>query len=411
MSALQVTVRRFAAAPTFRAFRFAAFSRYWTTAFVALSAWTVYFTTVGYLAYDLTRDPFILGAVSFSQSLPFLLIGPFSGLLIDRVDRRNLLIATQLLQVGLMLALLISQLTGALSVTVLIGAALTMGAISAFDFPGRLTYVPSLVDRESLPSAVALASGVFPLANVLGPSIAGVLLGFAGAEWCFLIAAVGYLGFAISLTGLPSTLSSGRPVNALADLVRGYRYVLKTRVVFGLLINMLTPVIFGRLYQAFMPAVALDVLNVGTVGLGALFSAVGIGAFAGMLAVPLMAELPRRGRVIVFAAAAIGVTLIAFGLSRSLPISLLAMLGYGVAQSAFFGLTTALLQIAAEEQYRGRVMSLFTLVYGISPLGFLAGGWLATILSVPATMGLGGGVILLGAVLAPKVLAGVWEME
>src|SRR4029079_3852157 len=110
--------------------------------------------------------------------LPLLIAGPFSGLLIDRVDRRKLLIVTQTVQALVMLMLFAAKLTGVMTIPLVIVAALIMGTVSAFDWPCRLTYVASLVDHESLPSAVAVASGIYPLSSVLGPMIAGYLLRF-----------------------------------------------------------------------------------------------------------------------------------------------------------------------------------------------------------------------------------------
>lgn len=364
-------------------------------------------TSQGWLVLDLTDSESLLGLVSAAAAAPILLLSLFAGVLADRVDRRLLLVSTQLVGAALVAALAALVTTGVVEYWQILLIAFATGSCIALGNPAFQAIVPSLVDRAAIGNAVALNSAQFNLARIVGPVSAGVVISLGGMALGFWANAAAILLLAAIVWRLPVS----RPRSDLtteaslwANLTDGVRYVLGTRPLSTLVLLAAAPTLLVLPYIALLPVYARDILGIGAPGLGLLSGAIGIGALGG--AVGVAVARPRRsGRLLVVGLAAAGVAVTVFGVSTWLPVSLAALVVLGAAQVAYFATTMTLIQALAPGRLRGRVMSVYILTsWGVLPIGNvvtgvvaeLAGAWIALV---------GGGILtllVLGVTLAAR---------
>src|SRR5262245_34862347 len=239
--------------------------------------------TLGWLLYDLTGSSVLLGLLNGLRALPFLIASPIAGVAADRMDRKQLILATQyvLIMTTLTMGLLVAS--GILEVWHLFVFTVVTGVIWAFVDPVRQTLVPALVPREDLMNAVALNSAAFNLTKVIGPSLGGVLILFSGAAGNFFVQSAAYIGVLASIywMSIPPTPTEARQSSAIANLKEGLVYVWSNPSVFALMATALVPRIFAVPYQTLMPVFQKDVLKVGPEGLGVLLAAPGRGRNVG----------------------------------------------------------------------------------------------------------------------------------
>jgi len=277
------------------------FLLFWSTISLSLTGVWVRITAQGWLVYDLTHDEFLLGLVSFCQAAPVLIVSPIAGAIIDRVDRRLVLLIVQVVVATTMFLLATLVVTGAIEVWHIMVLAAIAGTASGFDWPARLSLVPALVPKSHLQSAVALNAAAFNASRVVGPVVAGLLIGSIGVAWCFFLNSAMYIPFILALLSISvdRAIPKGPPTAALSDLVEGYRYIWRTASIRGLLSVDIIPLMFGISYFTLAPAIARDVLGLGGRGLGFLLAANGIGYLVGTLAVAAMSGVRHRGRIVV----------------------------------------------------------------------------------------------------------------
>ena len=362
----------------------------------------------GWLVYRLTGSALELGIIGFCGQIPALLLGPFAGVIIDRVDRRRLLVATQVLL--LVHAAVLAGLTLANIITVpqLLVLQLMQGAINAFDMPARQSFVVEMVDDpDDLSNAIALNSTMINGSRVIGPSVGGALIAMVGEGWCFAIDALSYVAVIASLMAMttPRSRPAPRGTRVLQELRSGWRYVMSSRSIRTTLALVVITSTMGMPYTVLMPAVAADALGGGPNTLGALMAAVGVGALAGGLYLASRESVAGLDRVILVGAVLFGGSLVAFSLSRVL---WLALLTVGVTGTGFIiqlASTNTLLQATVDERFRGRVMSFYTTaILGTVPIGSLLAGVAADRIGAPATTMIGGIACMLGGVWFASVL-------
>lgn len=382
------------------AFKSRQFLMFWSTICLSLTGLWVRITAQGYLVYDLTEDEFLLGLVGFANAAPVLLAAPIAGAVLDRIDRRRVLLTVQstLVVTGLTLAILVQM--GNIQVWHVMLIAIVNGVASGFDWPARLTLMPALVQRRQLKSAVALTAAAFNGSRIIGPAIGGYLIGLVGLAACFYFNAALYVPFVIVL----ATLSIDRAVvppdqvagikGAYANLLDGYRYIWRTPVIRGLLSVDIIPLMFGVAYFTLAPAVARDVLGLGGQGLGLLLAANGIGALSGTIAVAMMSGARRRGRIVIAGVGCFGVVLIFFALSNNLILSLALILALGLATSTYATFNDTLVQTLVDEEYRGRVLAVYTMLWGLTPIGGLEAGFIARYIGVQGALVVNGLIVL-----------------
>jgi len=387
----------------FSALEVPAFARYWYALCLSMTGTWVRITAMGVLVYDLTGNEFKLGLISFLQAIPELLVGPIAGAYLDRVDRRKVLMAVQTVLITCMAAVTILIATDTIQFWHLGIVALAMGIATGFDWPARLAMAPTLVDRSRLQSAVAINSAAFNGARVLGPTLAGWMIGALGIAFCFGFTAISAVPFLLVLFTLTTSMmrrtapldeTDRAAESPFTTLIEGYRYIWRTPTVRALLSVDIVPIALGMAYSTMAPAIAKDVLKLPDGGLGWLLTANGVGALAGTLLVATLSGVRQRGRIVIGGIALFATMLIVFGLSNSLWVSLPAMLVLGLVFSTYGTMNDTLVQTNIDESYRGRIVAVQTMLWGLTPIGGLLAGTLADVFNVQWAVAINGILVL-----------------
>jgi MFS family permease len=329
-----------------------------------------------------------------------LVASPIAGALLDRVDRRKILLIVQLVVASAMLVLALLVVSGRVEVWHIMLIAVIVGTASGFDWPARLSLVPTLVDTRQLQSAVALNATAFNGSRVVGPVVAGLLIATVGVAICFFLNAAMYVPFILVLatlstdTALPAVRKDRGP---LQDLVEGYRYIWRTPTIRGLLSVDIVPLMFGISYFTLAPAIARDVLGLSSQGLGFLLAASGIGYLAGTLLIAATGGRSGRGRWVVIGVAAYAVLIVLFASSSNPMLSGALILCLGLVAAAYATLNDTLLQLTVDDAFRGRVLAVYSMFWGLTPIGSLEAGLLASNVGVQTALAINGLIILLYA--------------
>ncbi len=375
-------------------------------------------TALGWLVLGLTNSPALLGVVSAASTAPVLLLSLYAGVLADRVDRRRLLSGSQIAQ-GLFAALLaILTMTHVIAFWQILLLAVLAGTAQALGSPAFQAIVPALVGGDAVGNAIALNSAQFNLSRVIGPVMAGVLIGLVGEATSFWLNAVSFAAvvYVLTLIHLPPNAEFDRVEQSVwGHLVDGLTYVRRDRVLQYLLLLAAVPTIFLMPYLTLLPVFARDVLSIGAPGLGLLTASMGIGALTGALVVAVLRPGGGDGRLMLGGLAVMVLGVIAFAGSRWVPLSCLALAVAGAAQVWYFTSANTLVQLLSPGRLRGRILSLYVLTsFGVQPLGSLGAGALAQAAGGPlalvvcATVAAVGGVAAVAA--CPELLGLHGEM-
>ena len=357
-----------------------------------------------WLVYRLTGSATLLGVVAFASNLPILLLAPFVGLWCDRFNRHRMMTGTQvaeLLQAVLLAALAFSGIIAVWHIVVL---AILLGVCIAVELPVRHAFLPELLeDRADIPNAIALISLVGNCGRLIGPVLAGLLIGAFSEATCFLINALSYVAVLASLACIRVTPQhQSQPPHphpsALRGIKEGVVYAWRS-VPMRLLLSLLAAMaLAGAPYNALMPAVVHEVYAGDAQTLGLLVGAAGMGAICGTLMLAARRNVRGLTRIVIAAAVISGCALIALSCSRRLPWSLLLMAAIGFSTLVISVSVNMILQTIVDDDKRGRVMSLYTVAFlGVAPLGGLLAGVLADHIGATHTVFAGGVVGLLVA--------------
>jgi MFS family permease len=352
-----------------------------------------------WLIYRLTGSELLLGVAGFAGQIPTLLITPFAGVLVDRMDRRQMLVITQAASLVQSALLAVLTLVGHITVEQIVVLQIFQGIINAFDTPARQAFVSEMVeDRRDLPNAIALNSSMVNGSRIIGPSVGGLLIAGFGEGWCFAIDAISYLFVIASLVAMrvePRPRRGVSEMRVLQELGHGWRYILDHVPIRTALLMVAIVSMAGTPYSVLMPVMASERLGGGPNTLGILMAASGAGALGGALYLASRESVVGLGRVIMYATFLFGAGLIAFSQAHSVPVAciLLALAGAGFMMQ--LAATNTFLQTIVEEGLRGRVMSFYTMAFfGTVPIGSLIGGAIAERIGAPVTIALSGGLCL-----------------
>jgi MFS family permease len=355
-----------------------------------------------WLVYRLTHSALLLGIVGFSGQIVSFLLGPFAGVWVERLNRRKLLVWTQALAAVQSLALAALTLAHVINLWEIIALSAFQGLINAFDMPGRQSFLVQMVeDRKDLGNAIAINSSMANGARLIGPAIAGVVIGALGEGWCFLIDGVSYFAVIASLLLMhikPMDIRRGAS-SMLEQMREGWDYVRTFRPIRTILLLFALISLMGWPYAVLLPIFAGQVLHGSAYTLGWLTGASGVGALISGLSLAIRKSVAGLTRMVQIAAAMLGSALILFGLSHVLWMSLVLMLfvGFGLMQCA--AASNTIIQSLVTEDKRARVMSYYTMAFfGSAPFGSLLAGALAHRIGAPHTVIVTGACCVAGSI-------------
>ena len=398
---MSVTTFRGDLGNTFRAPRHRNFRLYWSGQLVSLTGTWMQSVAQGWLMHRLTSSALMLGLLGFMQFLPVLLLSLWAGVIVDSMDKRKLLLITQsafLLQAALLAA---AVSTGIVRPWMVLTLAFVFGTINALDLPVRQSIVVDLAGKDDFPNAIALNSAAFNTARIVGPAIAGILLATVGEAGCFWLNALSYTAVIVSIMRMDLVAKAGirfearRAVEAMAE---GVRYAKSVRPLRNLLTLLGLTAGLGFQYMILLPVYVREILKVDAKAYGLLVSAFGLGS---LIAAAWMTRIQdrwtlRRNIFIGLFTGAIGLG--TFAWSRALPLSLAMGFLAGFGLILYVATTNILIQSSTEDRYRGRIMSLYTLMFvGTAPIGALVSGSIAQRFGAPIATSVSALVLLGGA--------------
>jgi predicted MFS family arabinose efflux permease len=374
------------------------FRRLWFGALAASVGQWMQQVALGWLAIVMTNSPGFVGIVTFSAGLPFLVVAPFGGALIDRIDRRRLMLSCQVLAFLLATILAIDVMSAFVQPWHLPIAAFLNGSLQALLIPTQQSLVPALVPRESLTNAVGLMSAGQNMTRVVGPSVAGIVIGTIGVGPTFLAQALAIALSFILVLGIVLP-PRGQRSPAGRGIFHGIRLVISRPDLRSLFLLASIPTLFVFPYIGFLNVFARDILRIGAEGLGLLMAVSGCGAVVGSLLVAAAARSEGTGRLLLGMTVLYGLPIVGVALSRTLWVTLPMLFVAGMLGAAFMSGNNALVQHRVSDDVRGRVMGAYMLTWGLMPLGSLPMGMIADRIGTPVAVA-GGAVI-------SSVLAGI----
>ncbi|MEO7501383.1 MAG: MFS transporter [Gemmatimonadaceae bacterium] len=352
----------------------------------------------GWLALQLSNSAFVVGLVSAAGSLPILFFSLYAGVIVDRRDKLRLVMWAQVLLSIEAVMLWWLVWSGWITIPLLVALAFINGLISAVEIPARQSMIVDLVGKEDVLDAIALNSGGFNIARIIGPSIAAATIAGIGLAWCFAINSLSYIAVigCLAAIHLPKFVPAETIVAAREGFRQGIAYIRSRREVTGIMGVIAVYSIFGLQYVAMMPVIARDVLHTGAGGYGLLVTVVGVGALTGALTLAGLSNRVRRGRLFLLSAFAFAALLIVFSLVRVMWLAVVVLVVLGLTMMINGALANGILQSIVPDELRGRVMAAYVFVYvGFGPIGALITGAIANVVNVQWAIGGGGAVMLL----------------
>ncbi|HUQ18473.1 MAG TPA: MFS transporter [Gemmatimonadaceae bacterium] len=357
----------------------------------------------GWLALQLSNSAFIVGLVSAAGSLPILFFSLYAGVIVDRRDKLRLVKIAQILLSIEAAVLWWAVWSGYITIPLLVGLAALQGLISAVEIPARQSLIVDLVGRQDVVDAIALNSGGFNLARIVGPSIAAAVIAGLGLSWCFGINAISYIAVIACLAAinLPKFVPAESIVAAREGFREGIAYIRSRRDITGIMWLIAVYSIFGFQYLSMMPVIARDVLHTGAGGYGFLVTLVGVGALSGALALAGLSSRISRGKLFRITAYSFAVLLLIFSFVRVKEIAGPLLVLIGLTMMVNGALANGSLQSLVPDELRGRVMAAYVFVYvGFTPIGSLIAGSVSHAVGVQWAIGTGAAVMLLFAIWA-----------
>ncbi|MDO8562997.1 MAG: MFS transporter [Candidatus Limnocylindria bacterium] len=373
------------------------FALYWSGQLLSQVGTWIELTATSWLLYSITESPVLLGLVGLFRAVPIVLLSPIGGTIADRVPRRRLLFATQSASVVLSLILGTLVLTGTVQVWHIYLVSFCSSVVGAFDAPARSSMFPTLVPRGQLQNAVALNAMLFRSSMLAGPAAGGLLIAQFGTAVPYYVNALSYFALIAGLLAMrlpPNEAARARP-SVGADALSGIRYVLRSPILPLILGVEACLNIFGS-NSALVTIFARDVLGMGAQGFGLLLSGQGAGAILGTVVLVLVGDLRRKGLVMIGAGSVYAVAMVSFAWSRSFQLSVACLVVLGCVDAVWGAMRNTIVQLAADDEYRGRVMGLTVVTTrGVTNLAQVQTGAAVALLGPVAAATLGAALVAL----------------
>ena len=394
-----------------RAFSYPNFRFLWGASFLSIMSFFMVMLARGWLVLEMTDSPFQVTAVQGISMIPMAILPPIGGVIADRLDRRIILIASDVANLLFLLVMTFLLFTERIEVWHIFALALLNGVSFSFTMPTRAAMVPDVVGPGQAASGVAIFTTIFSTSQLVGPFMAGYLLDIDPDKmgWPFLAATLMLvpsvaLLIAMRLPQRTPGAEGSSETSVLQSIGEGVAYIRGKKLLVGLLLLGLVFSLFGGPYQTLLPVFARDILHTGPEGLGWLAGAGGVGAIAGSFAVAFLSKPRQLQALTVAGGLGFGITLMMFSSSTLLPLSLALSLGLGFLMQIFMTSNFTLVNVAAPNYIRGRVMGVRYVVMGMGPIGVFGVGFAAEAVSAPLALGAAGAISL---VLIPAVMLAI----
>ena len=350
-----------------------------------------------WLIYRLSHSKFLLGLDQFLGGLPIFMFSLVGGVIADRVERRKILLGSQYVQMASAGLLTILVATGHVHVWHILCLSFISGFAQAFGGPAYLALIPTLVEREDMPNAIALNSIQFNLAVTIGPALAGQALAKFGETWCFGLNALSFLAPIVSLMIIRTRfLPSKTAESMLTSLKQGIQFARRQSSMEALILLAFCMTFLAMPLRTYFPVFVKDIFHRGPETYGNLLALMGIGSICGSLGVASAGNIKRKGLVALGALVCLGAGIAGFALSKSLPLSQGVLVLVGASMMAVFATVNSLVQLITTNEMRGRVMSVYNFAFrGGMPMGNLLSGWLVPVFTAPVVLSTNGFLLIL----------------
>jgi MFS family permease len=353
-----------------------------------------------WLVWQMTKSPFLLGIVGFAQALPRLLLGAIGGAIVDRVERRRLLLCTQFLAMAQAFTFWALVQFGGVEFWHVLVLVLFLGTVNSLNQTARHSLINNIVPREDLMNAIALNSSLANLAKIIGPSLGGVLIGVIGIAGCLLVNAVSFFAIIVTLVVMeipPGKAKVAEETRFWQEVCEGYRFLRGERRLLSVILLTYGIALVGTPYSRFLPVFATDVLHAGPTTFGLLLAAPGMGAVFAGLGIASLGRLRRRLHFVATAVLAFSISLMLFSFSRSVYLSMLFLIFVGASNIAFRAVANSIVQMETPPQYLGRMLSLFFMDKGLWSFGTLFIGSVAHLIGTPRAITISGAFCAIAA--------------
>ena len=350
-----------------------------------------------WLVLEISKSPFYLGLDAFLAGIPIFLFSLIGGVVADRVERRKVLLISQYIQMASAFTLTVLILLNAVHIWEILFLSFVVGLAQSFGGPAYSALLPTLVNKEDIPNAIAMNSIQFNVARVLGPALGGLALDNLGAVWCFGLNGLSFLAPIISLTVLNARFLPEKTTESmLTSMKQGFKFIRHQGAMQGLVVLGFLITALGIPMTTFLPVFAKEIFRGGPGTFTLFLCASGGGAVVGGLAVAFLGNIRNKGRLALFMLALSGACISIFSLSKSLPLSCLALFVSGVALMTVFTNIFSLVQLITANEMRGRVVSVYNTAFrGGMPMGNLVTGWLVPIFTAPSVLAVNGLLLVL----------------
>ena len=376
----------------FKAFQYRDFRLMWIGACTSSIGTWMQIVAQGWLIYRLSHSAFLLALDQFLGGIPIFLFSLIGGVLADRAERRKILLVSQYVQMASAALLTVLVVTGLIHVWQILCLSFVSGLAQAFGGPAYQALIPTLVEREDIPNAIALNSIQFNMAVVIGPALAGQALARVGEKWCFGLNALSFLAPIIALSSISARfLPETTGESMFSSLKEGIKFVRRQNSMEALILLAFCMTALSMPMRTYMPVFVKDIFHRGPETYGNLLSLMGVGSIFGSLIIASRGDIRNKGRVALIMLMCLGAGISGFSFSRSLPLSYAMLVLVGTSMMAVFATVTSLVQLITTNEMRGRVMSVYNCAFrGGMPMGNLVSGWLVPVFTAPVVLGVNG---------------------
>jgi predicted MFS family arabinose efflux permease len=376
----------------FKAFQYRDFRLMWFGACTSSIGTWMQIVAQGWLIYRLSHSPFLLALDQFLNGIPIFLFSLVGGVIADRVERRRILLGSQYVQMASAATLTILVATGVVHVWHILCLSFVSGLAQAFGGPAYQALIPTLVEREDMPNAIALNSIQFNLAVTVGPALAGQALAKFGETWCFGLNAISFLAPILSLWIIRTRFQPQKTSESMfTSLKRGIEFARQQPAMEALIMLAFCMTFLAMPMRTYIPVFVKDIFHRGPETYGNLLSLMGIGSICGSLTIAGAGNVTGKGRVALGGLILLGAGIFGFSVSKHVPLSGAMLVLVGAAMMAVFAMVNSLVQLITTNEMRGRVMSLYNFAFrGGMPMGNLVSGWLVPIFTAPLVLGING---------------------